>query len=80
MTGLACLRAIRLTAVPLAVVGMLVSNLTGLVRGRPSASGCPSCCGCCRATAALPVRQRRAWLAASAVLVVSIEVTVRTEW
>jgi hypothetical protein len=81
VAGLACLRDTRLTAVPLAALaGMLVSDLTGLVRGETERIWLPFLMWLLPATAALPAGQRRAWLAASAALAVLIEVTVRTEW
>ena len=81
VAGLACVRGARLAAVPwAALAGKLASELTGLVRGETERIWLPFLVWLLPATAALPVRQRRAWLAASAVLALLIEVTVRTEW
>ncbi|MDP9461533.1 MAG: hypothetical protein M3Q22_15215, partial [Actinomycetota bacterium] len=73
VAGLACLCRVRLAAVPLAAVaGVTVSELTGLVRGETERIWLPFVVWLLPATAALPVSQRRAWLAASAVLAVAI--------
>jgi hypothetical protein len=81
VAGLACLRRVRLAAVPLAALaGMLVSDLTGLVRGEAERIWLPFTVWLLAATAFLPERSRRGWLAASAALAVLIEVFVRTEW
>lgn len=81
IAGLGALRRIGLAVVPLAAVaGMLVSDLTGLVRGEAERIWLPFTVWVLVATAFLPERSRRFWLAASAVLAVLIEVFVRTEW
>jgi len=81
VAGLACLRRSALALVPLAALaGMLVSDATGLVRGETERIWLPFYGFLLTATAFLPVRQRRGWLMASAVLAIGIEVVVRTEW
>ncbi|MEX5717995.1 hypothetical protein [Geodermatophilus maliterrae] len=81
VAGLACLRRGRVAAVCAAVLGaVLVSDLTGLVRGEVERIWLPFTVWLLAATAALPARQRRGWLAASAVLAVAVEVAVRLEW
>jgi hypothetical protein len=81
VAGLASLRRHPLAAVPLAALaGILVSDATGLVRGETERIWLPFFVWLLTATAFLPERQRRGWLAASAVLAVVVEVTVRTEW
>jgi methylthioxylose transferase len=81
VAGLACARRVRLAAVPLAALaGMLISNLTGLVRGEAERIWLPFTVWLLVATAFLPARSRRGWLIASAAIAVLIEVFVRTEW
>jgi hypothetical protein len=81
VAGLASLRRHPLAAVPLAALaGILVSDATGLVRGETERIWLPFFVWLLTATAFLPERQQRGWLAASAVLAVVVEVTVRTEW
>jgi hypothetical protein len=81
VAGLASLRRSRLALVPpAALVGILVSDSTGLVRGETERIWLPFYVWVLTATAFLPTRQRRAWLALSAVLAIGIEVVVRTEW
>lgn len=81
VAGLASLRRTRLALLPLAALaGMVVSDLTGLVRGETERIWLPFYVWVLVATAFLPVQQRRWWLAASAALAVVIEVVVRTEW
>jgi hypothetical protein len=81
VAGLASLRRTRLALVPLAaLVGILVSDATGLVRGETERIWLPFYVWVLAATAFLPARQRHAWLALSAVLAIGIEVIVRTEW
>ena len=59
---------------------MVVSDLSGLVRGETERIWLPFYVWVLAATAFLPPRQRRAWLLLSAVLAIGIEVVVRTEW
>ena len=81
VAGLACLRRTPLALLPLAALaGVLVSDLTGLVRGETERIWLPFHPWLLVATAFLPAPGRRGWLALSAVLAVAIEVTVRTEW
>ncbi|OMQ14032.1 hypothetical protein A7K94_0219475 [Modestobacter sp. VKM Ac-2676] len=63
-----------------ALAGMLVSDATGLVRGETERIWLPFYVWLLVATAFLPARQRRGWLAGSVVLALVIEVVVRTEW
>jgi len=81
VAGLASLRRTRLALLPLAALaGILVSDLTGLVRGETERIWLPFYVWVLTATAFLPCRQRRGWLLLSAVLAIGIEVVVRTEW
>ncbi|SDX79239.1 hypothetical protein SAMN05661080_01219 [Modestobacter sp. DSM 44400] len=81
VAGLASLRRTGLALVPLAaLVGIGVSDATGLVRGETERIWLPFYVWILAATAFLPARQRRAWLALSAVVAIGIEVIVRTEW
>ncbi|MEI4270609.1 hypothetical protein TEK04_02635 [Klenkia sp. LSe6-5] len=81
IAGLASLRRHRLALLPLAaLLGILASDLTGLVRGETERIWLPFYVWVLTATAFLPERQRRLWLALGAALAVVIEVTVRTEW
>jgi methylthioxylose transferase len=81
VAGLASLRRTRLALVPLAALaGMLVSDVSGLVRGETERIWLPFYVWVLAATAFLPRCQRRAWLLLSAVLAIGIEVVVRTEW
>ena len=79
--GLASLRRSRLAWVPLAALaGILVSDLTGLVRGETERIWLPFYVWVLTATAFVPRWQRRWWLLLSAVLAIGIELVVRTEW
>ncbi|MDK3257496.1 hypothetical protein [Blastococcus capsensis] len=81
VAGLACLRRVGLALVPLAALaGMLVSDVTGLVRGETERIWLPFTVWLPVAAAFLPVRQRRFWLVLSAVTAIAVEVAVRTEW
>ncbi|MCO7219336.1 hypothetical protein [Klenkia sp. PcliD-1-E] len=81
IAGLASLRRHRLALLPLtALVGILASDSTGLVRGETERIWLPFYVWVLCATAFLPQRQRRMWLALGAALAIVIEVTVRTEW
>jgi methylthioxylose transferase len=81
VAGLASLRRAPLALLPLAALaGVLVSDVTGLVRGETERIWLPFYGFLLPATAFLPVRQRRWWLAASAALAIGVEVVVRTEW
>ncbi|MCV2489373.1 hypothetical protein OF117_08335 [Geodermatophilus sp. YIM 151500] len=79
--GLAGVRRVPVAVLPLAALaGMLVSDLTGLVRGETERIWLPFTVWVVAATAFLPPASRRWWLAGSAVLAVVVEVFVRTEW
>lgn len=81
IAGLASLRRHRLALLPLAaLVGILASDSTGLVRGETERIWLPFYVWVLTATAFLPERQRRVWLALGAALAIGIEVCVRTEW
>jgi hypothetical protein len=81
VAGLASLRRTGLALVPLAALaGIVVSDLTGLVRGETERIWLPFYPWVLAATAFLPARQQRCWLAAAVVLAIGIEVVVRTEW
>ena len=60
--------------------GVLISDLTGVVRGETERLWMPFAVWIVPAAAFLPVRHRRLWLAASVVLAIGLEVTVRLEW
>ena len=79
--GLGALRRVRMAALPLAALaGVLISDLTGVVRGETERLWMPFAVWIVPAAAFLPVRHRRLWLAASVVLAIGLEVTVRLEW
>jgi hypothetical protein len=81
VAGLGALRRAPLAVVPLAALaGMVVSDLTGLVRGETERIWLPFTVWLPVAAAFLPQRQRRWWLAASVVVAVAVEVGIRTEW
>jgi hypothetical protein len=81
VAGLASLRRTRLALLPLAALaGIVISDLTGLVRGETERIWLPFYVWVLTATAFLPRRQRRWWLLLSAALAIGIEVVVRTEW
>lgn len=81
VAGLASLRRHALAVVPLAALaGMLVSDVTGLVRGETERIWLPFTVWLLVAAAAIPRGQRRFWLAAGVVVAIAVEVTVRTEW
>jgi methylthioxylose transferase len=81
VAGLGALRRTRLALVPLAVLaGMVVSDVTGLVRGETERIWLPFTVWLPVAAAFLPERQRRFWLAASVLVAVAVEVGFRTEW
>ena len=81
VAGLGALRWVRLTVIPLAVLaGMLVSDLTGLVRGETERIWLPFTVWLPVAAAFLPPWQRRGWLAVSVVVAVAVEVSFRLEW
>ena len=81
IAGLASLRRHRLALLPLAaLVGILVSDATGLVRGETERIWLPFYVWILTATAFLPAPGRRVWLVQGAALAIGIEVAVRTEW
>jgi hypothetical protein len=80
IAGLASLRG-RLVWLPLAAIaGMAVSDLSGLVLGETERIWLPFLFWLLPATAALPVRSQRVWLAASALLTIAVEVVVPSPW
>lgn len=81
VAGLASLRRSRLALLPLAALaGILVSDVSGLVRGETERIWLPFYVWVLAATAFLPRWQRHLWLLLSVVLAIGIEVVVRTEW
>jgi hypothetical protein len=80
VAGLAGIRG-RLALLPLAALaGMLVSDLSGFVLGETERIWLPFVVWLLPATASLPARSHRFWLALSALLAIAVEVTVRTPW
>ena len=80
VAGLAGLRG-RLLVLPLAaVVGMAVSDASGLVLGETERIWLPFLVWLLPATATIPLRSQRFWLAASALLAIGVEVVVRSPW
>jgi hypothetical protein len=80
VAGLAGLRG-RLLFLPLAaIVGMAVSNASGLVLGETERIWLPFIVWLLPATATLPPRSQRFWLAASALVAITVEVVVRSPW
>ena len=59
---------------------MLVSDLSGFVLGEAERIWLPFVVWLLPATASLPARSHRFWLALSALLAIAVEVTVRTPW
>jgi hypothetical protein len=81
VAGLASLRRTRLALLPLAALaGILISDVSGLVRGETERIWLPFYVWVLTACAFLPRSQRRWWLLLSAALAIGIEVVVRTEW
>ena len=81
VAGLGALRRTRLAVLPLAaLVGVLITDLTGVVRGETERIWLPFEVWVLTATAFLPARSRRPWLAASVLLAIAVEVGVRLEW
>lgn len=81
VAGLARVRRGPVALLPLtAVIGMLVSGATGLMRGETERIWLPFTVWVLVACAYLPASSRRGWLAASAAVAVLLEVVVRTEW
>ncbi len=71
----------RLAWLPLAALAaMLVSDLSGLVLGEAERIWLPFVVWLLPATASLPVRSHRFWLALSALLALAVEVTVDSPW
>ena len=80
VAGLAGMRG-RLRWLPLAALGgMAVSDLSGLVLGETERIWLPFLVWLLPATAWLPGRSHRFWLALSAALAIAVEATVRTPW
>ncbi|MBN1093422.1 hypothetical protein JKP75_13140 [Blastococcus sp. TML/M2B] len=80
VAGLAGVRG-RVAWLPLASLGgVLVSDLSGLVLGETERIWLPFVVWLLPATASLPARSHRFWLALAALLAITVEVTVRTPW
>ena len=80
VAGLAGIRG-RLLWLPLAAIaGMAVSDASGLVLGETERIWLPFLVWLLPATASLPPRTQRFWLAASALVAVVVEVVVRSPW
>ncbi len=80
VAGLAGVRG-RLAWLPLAAIaGMVVSDASGLVLGETERIWLPFLVWLLPATASLPPRSQRFWLALSALLAVTVEVVVRSPW
>jgi hypothetical protein len=80
VAGLAGLRG-RLLWLPLAsLAGMAASDVSGLVLGETERIWLPFVIWLLPATATLPPRSQRFWLALSALLAITVEVVVRTPW
>jgi hypothetical protein len=80
VAGLAGLRG-RLLVLPVAaIVGMAVSDASGLVLGETERIWLPFVLWLLPATASIPPRSQRYWLAASALLAIGVEVVVRSPW
>ncbi|NEK86541.1 hypothetical protein GCU60_12370 [Blastococcus saxobsidens] len=81
VAGLGALRRTRLAVLAgAALAGVLFADLTGVVRGETERIWLPFELWVLTATAFLPARARRPWLAASVLLAIAIEVGVRLEW
>ncbi|TFV52553.1 hypothetical protein [Blastococcus sp. TF02A-35] len=81
VAGLGALRRARLAVLPLgALAGVLVSDLTGVVRGETERIWLPFEVWVLVATAFLPARHRRFWLAGGVVCALVLEVGLRLEW
>ncbi len=80
VAGLAGVRG-RLRWIPIAsLVGLAVSDASGLVLGEAERIWLPFVVWLLPATASLPARSHRFWLTLSALLAIAVEVTVRTPW
>jgi hypothetical protein len=80
VAGLAGLRG-RLLFLPLAAIaGMAVSDGSGLVLGETERIWLPFVVWLLPATATLPPRSQRSWLAVSAMFAIAVEVVVRSPW
>ena len=80
VAGLAGIRG-RLVWLPLAAMaGMVISDASGLVLGETERIWLPFLVWLLPATASLPPRSQRFWLALSALLAVTVEVVVRSPW
>jgi hypothetical protein len=80
VAGLAGVRG-RLMVLPLAaIVGMAISDGSGLVLGETERIWLPFLVWLLPATATLPPRSQRFWLAVSALLAITVEVVVRSPW
>jgi methylthioxylose transferase len=80
VAGLAGLRGRLLVVTLAAVVGMAVSDGSGLVLGETERIWLPFVVWLLPATATLPPRSQRFWLALSALLAITAEVVVRSPW
>ena len=80
VAGLAGLRG-RLLFLPLAaIIGMAVSDGSGLVLGETERIWLPFVVWLLPATATLPPRSQRFWLAVSALFAIAVEIVVRSPW
>jgi methylthioxylose transferase len=80
VAGLAGLRGPLLWLPLAAIAGMVVSDASGLVLGETERIWLPFLVWLLPATASLPPRSQRFWLALSALLAVTVEVVVRSPW
>jgi hypothetical protein len=80
VAGLAGVRGRPLWLPLAAVAGMVVSDVSGLVLGETERIWLPFVVWLLPATATLPPRSQRFWLALSALLAITVEVVVRTPW
>jgi hypothetical protein len=80
VAGLAGLRGRLLVLPAAAVVAMAVSDASGLVLGETERIWLPFVVWMLPATATVPPRSQRFWLAASALLAIAVEVVVRSPW
>lgn len=80
VAGLAGMRGRLRWLVLASLGGVAVSNLSGLVLGETERIWLPFVVWLLPATAWLPPRSHRFWLALSALLAIVVEVTVRTPW
>ncbi|MGY1753677.1 hypothetical protein [Blastococcus sp. SYSU D01042] len=80
VAGLAGVRGRPAWLVLASLGGVLASDLSGLVLGETERIWLPFVVWLLPATASLPARAHRFWLTLSALLAITVEVTVRTPW